>query len=469
MESHVVIDLASANLAHVNDASSGLIIPSLFQQFGHWTSTLPAEIAIVLDDPGPLNCIEVSWGSSRKLAPPPPHVILLVESTSEFAQARTVHEIINERDQAEWESSHRFPVDRRGITTTEFEMDGCTRLRRIILRIQASPTNDNSHLDSGSALSQGGENVMDQVSIRRIRLWTKVSSSMALDTKAIPLLTEPLVPAALLADIRSKNEASKYHTLQMQDTSVGICFRKLELQKKLSLAGHESLENYSLQRASPIAGIHSEVLYYALGFLSYAEIYALSSVSKSMNHFASSFWNGALEQEKQWMDFALDPCVQVSCTSRWSSHSSESPRNLVDGSMMTWWSSARSVAECEIQIDLRRYCPVSRIALLWGDDGGRIRPCSASYKVFLGNEKGNAKFANPSHPWVAVFNGTKVFENPAGGVGIEEQLGTTTTCTTFAEVPVRFVKICFQRLQVSWNNHALTAVQIFGSARKGDC
>ena len=93
---------------------------------------------------------------------------------------------------------------------------------------------------------------------------------------------------------------------------------------------------------------------------------------------------------------------------------------------------------------------------------------SASYKVLLGNEKGNIKFAQPASPWVSVFDGMKIFENPAGGVGVDEHLGTTTTCVTFMEVPVRYVKICFQRLQVSWNNHALTAVQILGSARRGD-
>ena len=90
-----------------------------------------------------------------------------------------------------------------------------------------------------------------------------------------------------------------------------------------------------------------------------------------------------------------------------------------------------------------------------------MRPCSRTFSILVR--------ASCNEDWINVLLvEDMLLVNDEGGVEVRELLGVTTSCTTFEERPVQFVKVVFNKRQVSWNNHALTSIQILGSARPGD-
>lgn len=77
-------------------------------------------------------------------------------------------------------------------------------------------------------------------------------------------------------------------------------------------------------------------------------------------------------------------------TSRWSAHASESPRNVLHGSSLSWWSSEalneHPNRKVIFEIDLGGLKLIDRIVICWGDDGGRPREPSCSFSVEVSRE-----------------------------------------------------------------------------------
>jgi hypothetical protein len=111
----------------------------------------------------------------------------------------------------------------------------------------------------------------------------------------------------------------------------------------------------------------------------------LKFYKKQMTCAANQKARMTLIKQQKAVAAAISTRVQVTATSRWDDTSDEEPINVIDGNPLTWWSS-KQVDHVILSIDfsnVHRVLPVSRIAIFWGDDGGRIRPCSSSYEVQL--------------------------------------------------------------------------------------
>ena len=82
---------------------------------------------------------------------------------------------------------------------------------------------------------------------------------------------------------------------------------------------------------------------------------------------------------------AASSVVKVTADSRWDLTKDEEPINVIDGNPLTWWSSLQT-DPVTLAIDfstINQALPVSTVCIFWGDDGGRIRPCSGAYEVQL--------------------------------------------------------------------------------------
>ena len=205
--------------------------------------------------------------------------------------------------------------------------------------------------------------------------------------------------------------------------------------------------------------------------------------------------------------------ARVAASSRWSISPQEDPQNLVDGDPHSWFSSADTSNTVQIIIDLARPLPVERVVLYWGDDNGRIRPCSKRFAVqvrgrafgadarhkmsngtlFHSTIAGSKSVLERERDWRTVYVQNKTIEivrPPFGHVSEEgaaataadtaqdhslrwvETPGVTTTTIDLAggagERAVAAVRIMLFERQLYWNNHALQGVEMWGQVRRGD-
>ena len=199
-------------------------------------------------------------------------------------------------------------------------------------------------------------------------------------------------------------------------------------------------------------------------YFNYQDLQTFGRITKVLGFYGTYLWTSyKLEVGKQFVNWGLLSCSSATATSRWNQTEDEDPNNLLDGNSRSWWSSA-SVQECDIKIDLGHVVPVEQIDILWGDDNGRIRPCSRIFTI-------EVSLDSIQYEVVKRFNGgdnlTQTWRNHHNRAFMprHDVLDYTTTSATMNERPVRYVKVHLVERAPRWANHAITSINIYGFGR----
>ena len=335
----------------------------------------------------------------------------------------------------------RFARDYPGVTATRVSFPHQERLRAICIKV----------FNFGA--------MEDFPAIRRVHAWGKVSHDPAkamgvMVSTAGPSLTQQMDPRLFTVPLQ--------HGILALDTTQRSCFgQSPRAQARLKLGQ----ENFLGVMATMPMHIVQEMLCY----LNMKSLFALRSVSKNLGNFGQDLWTSTdVECKKSMFNWARMTCAKVAATSRWNNTEKEDPNNLIDGSNDTWWSSAQGVNHCEIRIDLGYVCPIEKIDVLWGDDNGRIRPCSKRFEIFLSKTdaaRPGSVFQNNTDNVGEGWNGN---DGPVYLPDRDVLQYTTTSVTLKGESLARFVTLKLYERAPRWANHAISQIQIYGFARPND-
>ena len=266
--------------------------------------------------------------------------------------------------------------------------------------------------------------------------------------------------------------------------------------------------------------------------LSYLTWEELKEVASHINHDFHTLslltWKVDAHSFKKWTN-VLDSStfddkinVDATATSRWDETENEDPSNVLDGNPMTWWSSKQLdsvILCCTFVISCDLYCcvvvvlfccfvvlhkliffffvlfffifflffssiifsffvvdfspriiPLRAIAIFWGDDGGRVRPCSGSFEIQILVPRRRHKWWS-TKKWKTIYS---VNQNnvtlPSGFTQWPEVIGSTTTFVKLdAETACSGIRIVFSKKQRHWNNHAIVGLEAWCNIRSNDC
>jgi hypothetical protein len=217
-----------------------------------------------------------------------------------------------------------------------------------------------------------------------------------------------------------------------------------------------------------------------LSYLTWEQLHEIAAlVSHDVYNLSRLCWKVDAVPAKQWINVLDDtqfgtsdcgfPCT-ASATPRWDDTAHEDPANVIDGNPTTWWSSKQLDGVTLELIFQERVIPLRVLTIFWGDDNGRIRPCSGSYEVQILVPRRRHKWWSTKR-WTTIH---QVSENgltlPQGFQQWPEVIGTTTT---FVVLPVETacsgIRVVFTKRQRHWNNHAVVGIEGWCRARVGDC
>jgi hypothetical protein len=424
----------------------------------------PGTIGVFIDlnnrqDGRPVETIEIFWGKSHRLDRSPDSFAIDIVPARSNEMFRIYEESnINTKETHTSSSGHekggeddersvavnpatyggdRFARDYPGVTATRVRVTKHPKIRAICIKLFHRIT------------------AFHPPAIRRVHAWGQLRAD---PLGAADLMLSTRVPASFVRDADPRLFMIPTHGVVALNTAI-----------------HFSAENLVI---NPLAAKHvgvlstipDHVLRELLCFLTFKDLKGLALVSKTLGVWGETLWSSpAIQMNKTLINWARLPTAYASATSRWNNTDAEDPQNLIDGTNDTWWSSAAGTDACEIRIDLGFVCPVEKIDILWGDDNGRIRPCSKRFDVEVSID---------GHFWHRIHR-----TDTANGIGVGPWLGrdgpaylpdqdvlqyTTTNITTKAEMFARYITVQLHQRAPRWANHAISQIQVYGYGREND-
>ena len=479
------------------------------QNYGDPKLPLTVGLLINLNNPeGGCNvhCLELFWGTGSRLDREPKRfcIDILPMNSSVFQRVYYKSDdenVINLRGRVKAHFSHqknelltpmignRFARDIPNITTTRIDFKNTIHIKAIIIKF--------FDLDDM-------ENEIRPLSIRQLHVWGRLSSDpngaseVVRNTRIMPslsdlnfvldprLFTSPIIGVVAIepsnrarslsrVDVNNLLNSMPEEPIRVANAGISLYYSngngkindtaeisRIPIVKQSRTSAAEKLFHSKL---GTFYNLPFHLVQEIFFFFNFQDLQTFGRVSKLLGHYGTFVWtNSILEDDKQYINWGRLKFSKATATSRWNNTEDEDPNNMLDGNSKTWWSSA-SVQDCYINIDLGHAVPVEHVDILWGDDGGRIRPCSRRFNIEISLDNVKFKVLKRFDGGDTLTQTWRNYHNRAF-MPRHDVLDYTTTNVTTDEHCVRYVRIHLIERAPRWANHAITQIDVYGFGRK---